>query len=191
MIKKNRSRNNFRSKIDGFNIFSLKFHKDNRGLFFETFRKSDFTKNKYNFIQDNISRSKKNVLRGMHYQLKNPQAQIVTIFHGKIFDVVVDLREKSKTFGCWSSAILSSTGKYNQAYMEPGLAHGFLVLSDYADLHYKVTNYYDVQNEYGLIWSDENISIKWPIKKPILSKKDKTHPSFDNLIKKSLPRIKS
>lgn len=190
-MKINKSKNkNYRSKIDGFKILSLKIHKDNRGLFFENYRRNNFIDNKFEFIQDNISRSKKNVLRGMHYQLENPQAQIVTVVHGKIFDVVVDLRQKSKTFGCWSYAILSNTGKYNQVYMEPGLAHGFFVFSEYADLHYKVSNYYYPKNEFGLIWNDESISINWPIKNPIMSKKDKTHPSFGELVNKFLPRLK-
>ncbi len=186
---KNKSKNNFKPKIKGFELLSNKIHNDDRGLFFETYKKKNFINKKHEFIQDNLSRSKKNVLRGMHYQINNPQAQIVTVFYGEIFDVIVDLRINSKTFGSWSYSILSSSGKYNQAYMCPGLAHGFLVLSNYADVHYKVTNYYNPKNEFGLIWNDEDVSIKWPIKKPLLSNKDKAHPKLMELNKRLLPRL--
>ena len=108
----------------------------------------------------------------MHFQVKKPQAQIVTVMRGKIFDVVVDLRKKSKTFGQWHGVELSENNKVRQVYMAPGFAHGFLVLSDFADLHYKVSGMYDPTDEGGLLWNDQDIAIEWPGNSFIISQRD-------------------
>lgn len=150
---------------------------DNRGFFLETYQGERYNRAGIAdvFIQDNHSHSKKGVLRGMHFQINNPQAQIVTVMHGKIFDACVDVRKKSKTFGQWYGVELSDTG-LSQIYMAPGFAHGFCVLSDWADLHYKVSEAYDPGDEGGLLWRDENIGIQWPIDNPIISYRDDSYP---------------
>lgn len=159
--------------IEGILVIEPIVHNDSRGFFLES-----FNENRYNsigvhdvFVQDNFSRSYKNVLRGLHFQSKNPQAQIVTVMYGEIFDVVVDIRKNSSTFGNWFGVKLSLSGP-SQIYMPPGFAHGFLVISDWADIHYKVSTIYNPINESGILWNDPDIGIEWPIKSPILSKKD-------------------
>ena len=108
----------------------------------------------------------------MHYQIKKPQAQIVTVMRGKIFDVCVDLRKNSETFGKWYGVELSDDSLERQVYMAPGFAHGFCVLSDYADLHYKVSGTYDPADEGGFLWNDINVGIEWPLENPIIGKRD-------------------
>ena len=134
----------------------------------------------FSFCQDNIVKSKKNVLRGLHIQLKNPQAKLITVTYGKIFDVAVDLRKKSKTFGKYVSQILSHNNDIS-FYIPEGFAHGFLCLSNECTVNYKCTTYRNAASERTLSWNDQNISIKWPIKKPILSKKDKKNLRFKDI----------
>jgi len=129
-----------------------------------------------------MSHSKINTLRGMHIQLKKPQAKILTVTNGKILDVVVDLRKESKTFGKYFSIILSDKSDFS-LFVPAGFAHGFLCLSNECTVYYKCTNYQNKNSERTLIWNDKNINIKWPLKKPILSKKDKIGLSFNELIK--------
>jgi len=169
--------------INGIKLMKYKIHRDNRGVFYEVYNKKIFNilKIKENFIQDNISISKKKVLRGMHYTIKNPQSQLLTVMYGKIFDCLVDLRTNSKTFGKYFSFNLDSKN-INQVYMPPGIAHGFCVLSNKAILHYNTSSIYDPKNEGGLIWNDKKLNIKWPIKKPIISKKDKKFKSLSEII---------
>ena len=124
------------------------------------------------FVQDNISRSSKNVLRGMHFQRNYPQGKIVKASRGEILDVIVDLRKNSPTYGTWESFKLSEQNKL-QVWIPPGFAHGFLVLSDSADFEYKCTEYYHPEDEHCLIWNDPEVAIDWPIKEPILSAKDR------------------
>ena len=133
-----------------------------------------------NFVQDNHSRSMKNVLRGLHYTRNKPQAQIVTVMRGRIFDVVVDIRKDSPTFGKWFGTELSDEGP-RQVYMAHGFAHGFCVLSDWADLHYKVSQRYDPNDEAGLIWNDSDVKIDWPIKGPVISERDARHRALVDL----------
>ena len=137
---------------------------DNRGFFLETYQEERYNRAGIAdvFIQDNHSHSKKGVLRGMHFQVKNPQAQIVTVMHGRIFDVCVDVRKESRTFGHWYGVELSDTG-VSQIYMSQGFAHGFCVLSDWVDLHYKVSHPYNPSDEGGVLWNDPDIDIKWPL----------------------------
>ena len=157
--------------IEGLMIFNLHKFEDVRGLFYEFWRSEDYKKQGIHefFVQDNVSISKKNVLRGLHFQ-KN-QAQLVTVTHGKIFDVVVDIRRESKTYGQYFSAVLDSENP-KQIYMPPGFAHGFCVLSEIAIINYKCTQYYNKEDEGGIVWNDPYIAIKWPLHEPILSKRD-------------------
>ncbi len=160
-----------KSKIkDGPKIIKSIIYKDNRGFLKETFKNSLL--NKKNFPFDIMSFSKKNVLRGLHLQLKRPQDKIITVTYGKILDVAVDLRKNSKTFGQHISIIISHTDDFS-FYIPKGFAHGFLCLSKICTVNYKCSNYRDVNSEKTLAWNDENLKIKWPVKKPILSKKDK------------------
>ena len=172
-----------KTPLEGFLVIEPDVYKDGRGFFLETYQKERYQKAGIvdNFIQDNHSRSAKGVLRGMHFQVKKPQAQIVTIIRGKIFDVVVDLRKKSKTFGQWHGVELGENSAVRQVYMAPGFAHGFLVLSDFADLHYKVSGIYDPTDEGGLLWRDPDLKIRWPIKETILSKRDNAYPSLKDV----------
>lgn len=149
---------------------------DARGFFLESFEQERYRALGIaeNFIQDNHSRSKKNVLRGLHFTKNKLQTQLLTVMRGKIFDVVVDIRKDSPTFGKWFGTELSDEGP-QQVYMAHGFAHGFCVLSDWADLHYKVSQRYDPSDEGGLIWNDSEVKIAWPIKDPAISERDVRH----------------
>ncbi len=155
---------------------------DDRGFFLESFKESSFIENGINtkFVQDNFSRSTKSVLRGLHYQ-KNPKAQtkLVTVLRGEIFDVAIDIRKNSSTQGKWISEILSDQN-HKLLYIPEGFAHGYCVLSDEADIFYKVNQEYSPENDGGFIWNDPEIAIKWPINKPIVSEKDLKLPLFKN-----------
>jgi dTDP-4-dehydrorhamnose 3,5-epimerase len=168
--------------LDGILIIQPDMHADDRGFFLESFEQMRYLDAGITdkFVQDNHSRSKKNVLRGLHFAQKNPQAQIVTVIRGTIYDVTVDIRKNSPTFGKWFGVELSHFGS-SQIYMPPGFAHGFCVLSDWADLHYKVSEYYDPTDDGGIAWNDFEIGINWPIEQPIISTKDRAHPALKNL----------
>ena len=153
---------------------------DERGFFMETYKMPDFVAAgiKENFVQDNHSRSTKGVLRGLHYQ--NPpfaQGKLVRAIRGEIFDVAVDIRKGSPTYGKWVGAVLSEENK-NMLYIPEGFAHGFCVLSEIAEVLYKTTNVFSPQSEAGIIWNDEDLNINWPIKEPSLSEKDKKWPTL-------------
>jgi len=156
---------------------------DERGFFMESFKESIFKENGINtkFVQDNHSHSIKGTLRGLHYQ-KNPsaQAKLVTALKGEIFDVAVDIRKGSPTYGKWVGEILSEKN-HNLLYVPQGFAHGFCVLSDEADVIYKVNNEYSPETDRGLLWNDPAVDIKWPIEKPITSKKDQQQPLLENI----------
>ena len=156
---------------------------DDRGFFFESFKESDFFSNGIdkNFVQDNFSHSVNGVIRGLHFQ-KAPKAQakLVTVLKGKIFDVAVDIRKNSPTYGKWVSEILSDD-THNLLYVPEGFAHGFCVISDEADVHYKVSNEYSQEHERSIIWNDPKLNIEWPIKKPIISNKDNKLSLLENL----------
>lgn len=157
---------------------------DNRGFFMESYKESDFIKAGITdkFIQDNHSKSTKGVLRGLHYQLRPfCQSKLVRCTKGKIFDVAVDIRKGSKTFSKWIGAELSEENKH-MLYIPEGFAHGFLVLSDEAELLYKTNNEYSFENDRGLKWNDPEININWGIDfDPIISEKDKIQPNLKNL----------
>jgi dTDP-4-dehydrorhamnose 3,5-epimerase len=166
-----------------------RFH-DERGFFTETYERERYAELGIDveFVQDNHSRSFKGVLRGLHFQVKRPQAQIVTVIHGRVFDVAVDLRPGSPTFGKWYGAELSDDGP-RQLYMAPGFAHGFCVLSDMADLHYKVSRYYDHADEGGLLWNDPDVGIHWPIEPAKISGRDAAYPRLRALSSDRLPHL--
>ena len=170
--------------LDGFLIIEPDCYKDERGFFLETYQDHRYKEAGINdhFVQDNQSRSNKAVLRGMHFQVKRPMSQIVTLIRGCIFDVGVDIRPNSTTFGQWYGVKLSDDEKQRQVYMAPGFAHGFCVLSDYADLHYKVSSFYEPSDEGGFIWNDSFVGINWPIEKPIMSLRDQNYPGLIELL---------
>ena len=161
--------------LEGVLIFTPKVHKDERGFFFESWNLTKFNKlikSNLNFVQDNHSNSNYNVLRGLHYQIKKPQGKLVRVVSGEILDVIVDINEKSKTFGKWISIKISSENK-KQIWIPPGYAHGILVKSQHANLLYKVTDYYYPEFERCIIWNDPTLNIDWTLKNPpIISKKD-------------------
>lgn len=148
---------------------------DERGFFMESFNQAVFEQAigyKVSFVQDNHSRSSKNVLRGLHYQIKQPQGKLVRVVQGEVFDVAVDLRRNSPTFGKWVGALLSADNK-RQLWVPEGFAHGFVVLSESAEFLYKTTNYYAPEHERCIVWNDEQLGIKWPEGiDPLLSTKD-------------------
>jgi dTDP-4-dehydrorhamnose 3,5-epimerase len=156
--------------------------KDERGFFLECFQEERYREAGIvdRFVQDNHSRSVKGVLRGLHFQWRNPQAQIVTVLRGGIFDVAVDLRPKSSTFRKTFTIQLGDGGP-RQLYMAAGFAHGFCVLTDFADLHYKVSRSYDPRTEAGLVWNDADLAIDWPIDRPIVSERDASFPTLRSL----------
>ena len=169
--------NFIKTGIDGMFVVEPTVFEDNRGYFMETFQEKDFQDAGYNlkFVQDNQSKSTKGVLRGLHLQVNHPQGKLVRVIKGKVFDVGVDLRANSPTYGKWYGEILSEDNK-KQLYIPPKFAHGFLVLSDEAEFVYKCTEFYHGDDESGIMWNDEDIGIKWPlddIDEVILSDKDK------------------
>ena len=174
--------------IDGVVIVDMKSYGDERGYFMETYKRPDFEKGGIDaeFVQDNQSSSTRGVLRGLHYQIDHPQAKLVRVVSGTVFDVAVDLRPGSKTYGKWTGAVLSAENN-RQFFIPRGFAHGFLVLSEKAEFCYKCDDVYHPGDEGGLMWNDPQIGIEWPPlegdgafdpAKIILSEKDKRHPAF-------------
>jgi len=165
-----------RTAIPDVILFEPRIFGDDRGFFFESFNEKVFVEavgSKYEFVQDNHSRSSRGVLRGLHYQLPpNAQGKLVRVVAGEVFDVAVDIRVGSPTFGQWVGEILSSTNQ-RQLWVPPGFAHGFMTLSETADFVYKVTNYFSPSSERCILWNDPSIGIDWPLKSSLLiSKKD-------------------
>jgi len=172
-----------RTSIPEVIVIEAKSFSDERGFFFESFKESDFTSNGIDtkFVQDNISHSIKNVLRGLHYQ-KNPKAQgkLVTVITGEIFDVAVDIRVGSPTFGKWVGETLSEKN-HKSLYVPRGFAHGFCVQSNEADVLYKVDNEYSSQDERGILWNDPTLKIDWKVNTPILTKRDLELPLLNEI----------
>ena len=172
-----------KTEIPDVKIINPKVFGDQRGFFLETYeqkRYQEMLNINLTFVQDNHSRSQKNVLRGLHFQKENPQGKLVRVVRGEVFDVAVDIRKDSSTYGKWVGVILSEDNK-SQLWIPPGLAHGFLVLSDIADFEYKCTNYYDPNSERCLLWNDPTVNINWPISTPILSDKDRLGKTLQEL----------
>lgn len=175
--------NNFTFIETGINDLyeiEVKHYGDNRGYFMETYKESDFIQAglNYKFIQDNQSKSKKGVLRGLHFQKKFPQAKLVRCIEGEVFDVAVDLRKNSSTYGKWYGIVLSAERK-NQFLIPRGFAHGFVVLSETATFCYKCDELYHPEDEGGIMWNDPDVGIDWPnVGEVLLSEKDKKNPSL-------------
>jgi dTDP-4-dehydrorhamnose 3,5-epimerase len=178
--------------LSGVLLIEPRCFRDERGFFLESFQLQRYRQAGIldDFVQDNHSRSVKGVLRGLHFTVKHPQAQIVTLMRGKIFDVAVDLRPGSVTFGRWYGIELNDEGP-RQLYMAPGFGHGFCVLSDFADLHYKVSGIYDHTDEGGIVWNDPDIRISWPIAMPVVSQRDSNYPTLRSHDREGLPHVPS
>ena len=171
--------------IEGLTIIEPEIHRDNRGYFVETYNQKDMVEAGLDmkFVQDNQSMSSKGVLRGLHRQMEYPQGKLVRVVRGEVFDVAVDLREGSETYGKWHGVILSEENM-KQFYIPKGFAHGFLVLSDVAEFCYKVTDFFHPGDEAGIMWNDSDIGIDWPITDDmdvILSEKDRNWPFLKDI----------
>jgi dTDP-4-dehydrorhamnose 3,5-epimerase len=164
-------------------IFEPAVFTDQRGYFVETYQQQKYLEAGIlkNFVQDNQSYSIKNVLRGLHFQLRHPQAKLVRVTQGVVFDVAVDIRRNSPTFGQWHGEVLSADNK-KQMYIPENFAHGFCVLSDGAEFLYKCTDFYVPGDEAGLLWNDPQMGIKWPVSEPILSAKDAVLPKLSEIL---------
>ena len=163
-----------KSRLNDCLIIEPTVYGDERGFFLETYHVSKYLDQagiSIPFVQDNHSRSSKSVLRGLHFQKTKPQGKLVRVVSGEVYDVAVDIRNGSSTFGKWEGIILSEENK-KQFWIPPGFAHGFVVLSNIADFEYKCTDYYDPSDEGSLLWCDSDLGISWPVKNPILSDKD-------------------
>lgn len=164
-----------KTELEGVLLLESKVHSDDRGFFLETYNEKVFAEAGITerFVQDNHSHSKKGVLRGLHYQVENPQGKLIRVLQGEVYDVAVDLRPGSKTFGKWMG--INLRGEERKALWIPeGFAHGFYVLSESADVAYKVTSLYAPQGERTLLWNDPDLAIQWPLRgEPILSEKDR------------------
>lgn len=180
--------NIIQTELAGVVIIELRSFKDSRGYFFEIFQAERYSQYGLptQFVQDNFSRSSKNVIRGLHYQLERPQGKLVCVTQGQVLDVVVDVRVGSPTFGK-SIAVELSDQNFRQLYIPPGFAHGFCVLSERADFIYKCTDYYYPAGERGILWNDPDLQIPWPIKDPILSEKDAIFPCLKDIQTDQLP----
>ena len=164
------------SKLEGCVIIEPRVFGDERGFFLETFQAVRYEQEAgidLPFVQDNHSRSARGVLRGLHFQKTKPQGKLVRVVRGEVYDVAVDIRKGSATFGEWEGVTLSEDNK-KQFWVPPGFAHGFVVLSDTADFEYKCTDYYDPSDEGCILWSDPDLDIPWPIANPVLSTKDES-----------------
>ena len=166
--------NVIKSKLNDCVIIEPKVFGDERGFFLESFQAERYTSEAgitLPFVQDNHSRSSKSVLRGLHFQKTKPQGKLVRVVRGQVYDVAVDIRKGSPTYGQWEGLILSEENK-TQLWVPPGFAHGFVVLSDTADFEYKCTDFYDPSDEGSILWNDSDLDIPWPVDNPILSNKD-------------------
>ena len=166
----------------GLLLIQPKVFGDARGFFMETWNQRRYQELGIDaaFVQDNVSLSRRGILRGLHFQNPRPQAKLVTVFQGEVFDVAVDLRRKSPTFGQWHGVTLSAENKH-QFFIPAGFAHGFAVLSETALFYYKCTDFYSPQDELGFRWDDPDIAIQWPIRDPLLSDKDSRAPFLSQL----------
>ncbi len=175
--------------IKGLHVIEPTVYGDNRGYFMESYNYNDFAAEGIDcqFVQDNQSASKKGVLRGLHFQIQYPQDKLVRVIRGEVYDVAVDLREGSETFGKWFGVLLSEENK-KQFFIPKDFAHGFLVLSDYAEFCYKVTDFYHPNDEGGLMWNDPDLAVEWPMPEGmgsedlILSDKDKVNSSYQEFL---------
>jgi dTDP-4-dehydrorhamnose 3,5-epimerase len=175
------------TSLDGVFIIEPKIFADTRGFFFESYNDATYAECGIldQFVQDNHSRSVKDTVRGLHYQLRFAQAKLCRVIQGEVLDVVVDIRYGSPKFGKWISVVLSSDN-HRQIYIPRGYAHGFAVLSETAEFLYKCSDYYNPEDEYGVVWNDQEIGINWGIQNPILSQKDLRYPPLSAIPKENL-----
>jgi dTDP-4-dehydrorhamnose 3,5-epimerase len=176
------------TELDGVLIIEPEVFNDARGHFLETYNQNRYRECGIisDFVQDNLSFSKKGTLRGLHYQYPKGQAKLVNVAHGKVYDVTVDIRKGSPSFGKWFATHLSEENK-RQLFIPAGFAHGFYAVSDYAVFTYKCSDYYAPDCEGGVLWSDPDLSIDWPVKDPLISAKDAQNPLLKDILVKNLP----
>lgn len=172
------------TRLKGVLLRKPAVHGDRRGFFMETWRKEDFA-DVPDFVQDNLSLSRRNTIRGLHYQIEQQQDKLVMVMEGEILDVAVDLRRGSDTFGEWTAHRLSSENRH-QLYIPKGFAHGFSVLSEEALVFYKCSNYYHPEGERGLLWADPQLNIDWAVEEPVISDKDQQQPLLIDIPEKDL-----
>ncbi len=179
-----------RTELPDILVFSPQVFGDPRGFFMETFHRQKYRDAgvQRDFVQDNYSHSCRGTLRGLHYQLRFPQAKLISVIWGEIFDVVVDIRRGSPTFGKWTALTLSDRNR-KQLYVPEGFAHGFCVMSEKADVMYKCTDFYHPEDERGILWSDPDLGIRWPLKEPILSEKDRKYLALSKVRPEDLPEL--
>jgi dTDP-4-dehydrorhamnose 3,5-epimerase len=179
------------TSVKGILIVEPETFKDKRGFFMETYNQKRYHASGIDatFVQDNLSCSLKNTVRGLHFQIKHPQAKLIQVLFGEIYDVAVDLRQGSATFGKYTGIHLSNENR-RQVFIPEGFAHGFCVLSEFALFSYKCSEIYAPDDEGGIIWSDPDINIDWPVKKPIISEKDKQYLKLSDLTTEQLPSFK-
>ncbi len=179
------------TELPGVLVIESEIHSDARGFYKDVYHLEKYSSSGLGmtFVQDNHSHSVKNVLRGIYYQMTKPQGKLVMAITGEIFDVAVDIRAGSPNFGKWTGVYLSPLNN-RQLYIPEGFAHGFCVLSDSADVIYKCTQFYAVDEDYGILWSDPTLDINWPVKEPILSEKDKNNPPLHEIPLTLLPSYK-
>ncbi len=178
------------TKLPGVLILEPDVYPDDRGYFLETWNSNRYRQAGIpgSFVQDNISFSKKGILRGLHFQYPQSQGKLIQVLSGEVMDVVVDIRAGSPTYGQWFGEALSESN-HKQMYVPPGFAHGYCVTSETALFSYKCTDYYNPATEHGIIWNDPDIGIEWPIEQPALSPKDKTYPRLKDLEPENLPQF--
>ena len=178
------------TKLKGVMIIEPRVFNDQRGYFMELYQCERYRENgiNCNFVQDNLSYSIQNTLRGLHYQHPHPQAKLVNVIRGKVFDVAVDIRRGSPTFGQWEGVVLSGDN-HRQLFIPEGFAHGFCVLSEYAIFSYKCSDIYTPEAEGGIAWNDPRIGIKWPLKNPLLSENNQKYPCLEDLSAEKLPHL--
>lgn len=178
-------------ELEGAMIVEPDVFPDDRGYFMETYQQNRYRENGIDvtFVQDNLSYSIKGTLRGLHFQHPHPQAKLVQVLQGEVFDVIVDVRRGSPTFGHWSAVGLSEEN-HRQLFVPKGFAHGYCVLSDNAVFSYKCSDFYVPECEKGVLWSDPDIGVDWPITTPMLSEKDRRYPILKNIPDEDLPEYK-
>lgn len=178
------------TKLPGVLLIKPNFFEDPRGFFMETYQQREYAEAGIasTFVQDNRSHSIRNTLRGLHYQLEQPQGKLIYAVTGEIFDVAVDIRQGSPTFGKWTGIILSEMNKY-QIYVPEGFAHGFCVMSKTADIIYKCTDFYKPGDEYGILWDDPDLDIDWDVDNVVLSEKDARNKRLADVAEDALPRF--
>lgn len=178
--------------LPGVYVIEPKIFGDSRGFFYESYNEKDFREHGIDrrFVQSNVSRSSRGVLRGLHYQWPRPQGKLVSVLEGEVYDVAVDIRRGSPTFGQWAAAMLTAEN-HRHFWIPEGFAHGFCVVSDYATFSYQCTELYDAAADAGIAWNDPALAIDWPVIDPVLSEKDKKAPILAEVAPERLPEYRS